>query len=79
MPYNALMRQHLTIKETIDALKTIRSALCVYHAPYGRTCDCKFGVQLEPGRPYPVLPRGEVGCGCPELYQAIYYLEKQTG
>jgi len=64
-----------SISETIESLKVIRAALCSYHSQYGKLCDCKFGVHLLPGKKWPTLPTGENGCGCPELYTAIAYLE----
>lgn len=67
---------HKSIDETITALKVIRTALCVYKSPNGKMCDCKFGVHHLPNQKLPQLPRSESGCGCPELYEAIAYLEE---
>lgn len=66
----------LSVDETITALKVIRTALCAYRSPHGKPCDCKFGVRHIKDRQIPTLPTGENGCGCPEIYQAIKYLEE---
>jgi len=65
----------LTLRETINALKIIRKSRCAYGADFGKLCDCKFGVKLT-GPLKTRLPYGEKGSGCPELYQAIFFLEE---
>tara|TARA_B100001109_G_scaffold126579_1_gene103059 strand:- start:734 stop:991 length:258 start_codon:yes stop_codon:yes gene_type:complete len=65
-----------TVSQSIRDLEVIRQALCSYHNKHGVMCDCKFGVHHLPNKGFPVLPRGENGCGCPELYQAIYHLKR---
>lgn len=70
-------KMNLTIEETIEALMVIRGCLCAYRSRQGKKCDCKYGVkQIKGKNGYPILPSGEEGCGCPELYQAIYYLKE---
>lgn len=59
----------------IDSLKKIRKHLCCYKADHGKLCDCKYGAS-EAG----VVGKdglGRIGeeSGCPELYEAIEYLE----
>jgi len=81
------MHRQPSIQQIIEALKVIRQGLCSYKSSYGKKCDCKFGVRLEEPpfdwttyqmhhKPDTALrlPRGEKGCGCPELYTAIAYL-----
>jgi hypothetical protein len=63
-----------TIKESIQDLEVIRSALCSYRSRHGKKCDCKFGVKHIKGQKYPALSSGENGCGCPELYEAMHHL-----
>jgi hypothetical protein len=66
-----------SIEETIEALMVIRGSLCSYRSRHGKLCDCKFGVrQIKGPNGIPMLPSGERGCGCPELYQAIGYLKQ---
>ena len=70
-----------TVSDTIIDLEIIRMALCAYKSTHMKKCDCKFGVHHvykdHVGRKThnPRLPRGENGCGCPELYDASFYLK----
>jgi hypothetical protein len=52
----------------IAGLEELRKVVCAY-GPDAERCDCKFGVK------YPRKYAGSEQTGCPELRQAIEYLQ----